>query len=198
MNIQLFGIVLALASNLVHGQELFKCKRENGTVAYTDKPCENGLQKQGNAWMSDSEIEKINREKNQLMVDQMIRRETAREAERVKEQRTQDERLKKLMATLPPTQQTNTSAPSGEDINRMTTYAVVIGRGIACGVSTSSATLRVSQWFDRVFTPGTSQHKTYMVIFAAGMEKHAQLQRSGKTPDSCKQVQAAFGSFPWP
>lgn len=63
MRIKLIAIVIALVTNTALSQELFKCKRENGTIAYTDKPCENGLQKQGDSWMNEQEIDKLNQKK---------------------------------------------------------------------------------------------------------------------------------------
>ena len=89
-------------------------------------------------------------------------------------------------------------ASSETDIDKMTTYAVILGRGIACGADSATASSRVGAWMDRVFPPGSQDQKLYLPIFVQGVQYHAQLQRNGKTPDSCATVNRNFNSFPWP
>jgi hypothetical protein len=69
-------------------------------------------------------------------------------------------------------------AASAADVDRMTTYAVILGPGIACGASHDEASRRVGRWL--------------------GVRYHAEQQRDGKSPDSCATVRRNFSSFPWP
>jgi hypothetical protein len=89
-------------------------------------------------------------------------------------------------------------AATRDEIDAMTTYAVVIGRSIACGADSSNAMRRVGAWLDRTFTPGTKQHSTNVLIFVEGVKLHADLQRRGKSPDPCSAVLRTFDGFPWP
>jgi len=89
-------------------------------------------------------------------------------------------------------------AASNADIDRMTTYAVILGRGVACGASTAGPSARVGAWMDRVFPPGSNDQKIYLPIFMQGVQHHAQQQKAGKSPDSCSTVLRNFNSFPWP
>lgn len=89
-------------------------------------------------------------------------------------------------------------AASEADIDRLTTYAVIIGRAIACGVDTNDAMRRVGAWMDRKFPPGSSDQKTYLPIFMNGVEYHAAQQANGKSPDTCAQVKSTFRKMQWP
>ncbi len=87
---------------------------------------------------------------------------------------------------------------SSKDIDRMTTYAVVLGRTVACGADITDASRRVGRWMDVKFPPGSQDQKTFLPIFIQGVEYHAQQQKEGKSPDSCAAVLRNFKSFPWP
>jgi hypothetical protein len=89
-------------------------------------------------------------------------------------------------------------AASAADVDRLTTYAVILGRGVACGAPTHDASSRVGRWMDRTFPPGSQDQKTYLPIFMQGVQYHAQQQKDGKSPDSCATVRRNFGTFPWP
>lgn len=87
---------------------------------------------------------------------------------------------------------------SPADIDKLTTYAVVLGRAVACGVNIEDASRRVGLWMDRRFPPGSTDQKTYLPIFIDGVSYHAQQQKSGKSPDPCSAVLRSFNGFPWP
>ena len=89
-------------------------------------------------------------------------------------------------------------AASSADIDKLTTYAVILGRAVACGANIDDASRRVGRWMDRTFPPGSSDQKTYLPILMEGMRYHAQQQKEGKSPDSCSAVLRSFNSFPWP
>jgi len=91
-----------------------------------------------------------------------------------------------------------TLAISKADIDRLTTYAVIIGRAIACGVETDYAMRRVGSWLDDKFPPGSSDQKTYLPIFIEGVKFHAQQQANGNSPDTCSKVRSTFARTQWP
>jgi len=87
---------------------------------------------------------------------------------------------------------------SSQDVDRITTYAVILGRAVACGADISDASRRVGQWMDVKFPPGSQDQQAYLPIFVNGVGYHAQQQKEGKSPDSCAAVLRNFKAFPWP
>ena len=85
---------------------------------------------------------------------------------------------------------------SDSDIDKLTTYAVILGRAVACGIDTSNATSRVGAWMDRTFLK--NEKATYLVIMVEGMQYHAEQQRAGKSPDTCDAVRRSFAKIAWP
>lgn len=92
----------------------------------------------------------------------------------------------------------STFAASARDIDKLTTYSVVLGRAAACGGDIDGPSRRVGAWMDRVFPPGSSDQKVYLPVFMQGMQYHAQQQATGKSPDSCAAVLKTLRGFPWP
>ena len=88
--------------------------------------------------------------------------------------------------------------PSASDIDRMTTYATILGRAIGCGIHVDPELRRVGRWMDRTFPPGSSRRKTYYPIFLAGIKHHAEEQQAGRSPDSCASLKREVKAFPWP
>ena len=84
------------------------------------------------------------------------------------------------------------------NIGRLTTYATLLGRGIACGVDTDIAAKRVGAWMDQVAPPGSKDQMIYLPIFAQGVEYHAKHQKDGLSPDSCKTLKKTFNTISWP
>jgi hypothetical protein len=93
---------------------------------------------------------------------------------------------------------TPTLAASKADIDRLTTYAVIIGRAIGCGVDTDDASRRVGAWMDEKFPPGSSDQQIFLPIFMTGVKYHAEQQANGKSPDTCSQVRSTFRKMQWP
>ena len=89
-------------------------------------------------------------------------------------------------------------AASSKNIDKLTTYAVVLGRAAACGGDIETPSRRVGAWMDKVFPPGSADQKTYLPVFMEGMRYHAQQQATGKSPDSCSSVLDTLRGFPWP
>jgi len=90
------------------------------------------------------------------------------------------------------------SAATDAEIDKMTTYAVILGRATGCGFDVTAASHRVGKWMDQVFPPGSTDQQVYLPIFVDGMAYHAQQQISGKSPDSCSSLRRTFDSMPWP
>lgn len=79
-------------------------------------------------------------------------------------------------------------------VDRMVSYTVLLGRGMACEVpGVDVATRKVSAWMDE---KGLS--KDYSKAVTAGIKVAADQQRAGKSPDSCHAVRSAFAVYPWP
>jgi len=89
-------------------------------------------------------------------------------------------------------------AATSADIDKMTTYAVILGRSTACGVDTSDASRKVGRWLDRKFPPGSRDQQTYLPIFSEGMLYHAKQQQAGKSPDNCQGIRRAYSKMRWP
>lgn len=89
-------------------------------------------------------------------------------------------------------------AASSSDIDKLTTYATLLGRAVACGNSIEEPMRRVGQWIDRKFPPGSTDQKTYLPIFMEGVRYHAQIQKEGRNPDSCSVISLTFNDFHWP
>ena len=92
----------------------------------------------------------------------------------------------------------SSGAATDKDVDRMTTYAVLLGRGMGCGLDVSNAANRVGSWMDRTFPPGSREQAIYFPIFMEGMKYHADMQKSGKSPDSCNSVKNVFVKTKWP
>lgn len=90
------------------------------------------------------------------------------------------------------------SSASSDDVDRLTTYATILGRGLACGIDVKKQSSDVGYWIDRKFPPGSDGQVTYLPIFMAGIEFAATQQQAGNSPDNCDQVRRAFSSMPWP
>ena len=89
-------------------------------------------------------------------------------------------------------------AASDADIEKLTTYAKILGRGIACGADNDSASRRVAAWIDKRFPPGSSDQTTYLMMFMNATRDAAQQQKNGNSPDTCAEVLHTFATFPWP
>lgn len=81
------------------------------------------------------------------------------------------------------------------DIDKLTSYAVFLGRGTACGVDLAMAGARVGQWLDSTFG---QDRATYQGILVAGIEKHMTQQLQGRSPDSCAEIRREISKIVWP
>jgi hypothetical protein len=158
----------------------YKCKTNDGRIEFSDMPCSNGFRQEGNRWID------VEAERKQKHLEERLRREA-----RARQGKKSDS---SGFATNEPVY----SSATAQDINKLTTYAVILGRAIACGADVGSASGKVGRWMDRVFPPGSADQKTYLPIFMGGTRYHAEQQKLGKSPDNCSSVLRTFSSFPWP
>ena len=79
---------------------------------------------------------------------------------------------------------------SESDIDRLTTYSVLLGRGAGCGVDVEAMAAAVGRWMDRTFS--ASEKRIYLVLMMEGMQHHATEQMSGRSPDTCAEVRRAL------
>lgn len=84
------------------------------------------------------------------------------------------------------------------NIDRVTTYAVLIGRGLGCGVDVKPQVARVGAWLDRIAPPGSEAQRTLLPMFTEQSQYHAGQQIAGKSPDGCAAVARAIRNHPWP
>lgn len=87
-------------------------------------------------------------------------------------------------------------AASDVDIDHLSSYAVLLGRGVACGQNVDAPSRSVGAWIDRTWSG--SEKGAMLKVFMLGMENAAKMQRDGKTPDSCSKVRDVLNTTPWP
>jgi hypothetical protein len=88
-------------------------------------------------------------------------------------------------------------AATEAEIERMSSLALLLGRGIGCRLDTKRASAVIGSWFDQTFPPGSGAQERYLPMFAEEVEHHARQQRTGASPDSCAQVAHAFYTMRW-
>lgn len=167
-------IFLGLLAPVAASAGLYKCKSPNGAVQWSDSPCPNTAPRVGEKW------EAMEAERKQREASERQEREIANQAARL-------------------TQHPAVGGKEPEDaVGQMTTYAVALGRSMACGADTVSPLKRVGRWMDSVFPPGSPGRRTQLAIFSEGMRFHAEQQKAGNSPDDCSTVLRSFRDFPWP
>lgn len=93
---------------------------------------------------------------------------------------------------------TQASALSDDDMDRLTKYTNLLGRGGACGADLDDANTRVGKWIDRIAPKGSKDQQLALTIFMQGVMFSAEQQKNGKSPDSCAQIRRTISTFPWP
>lgn len=192
------AILLILAAcDLASAQSaVYRCQGLNGSIVFSDKPCPTGDVREGNRWTSVQEVERRKAEEAERArreQDAILKREYAAAEARERQLRQKVDQEIEMRQT----QRTESQEPTSDSIDRMTTYAVVLGRAIGCGIDTQHQTTRVGLWFDKNFPLGPSK-SNYMKIMMNGIQQHATLQKNGQSPDSCSSIRQKFQSFPWP
>jgi hypothetical protein len=90
------------------------------------------------------------------------------------------------------------AAPSPEAVDKLTTYAVMLGRATVCvdPAESKPVAARVANWIDRNFHG--EDRAAYLLVFMQGMDMNARAQGEGRSSDSCAVVARQFRLFPWP
>jgi hypothetical protein len=160
--------------------DLFKCKQPNGSQVFQDTPC--AAPETRSSRTPPAKSKATDEEQRRIL-------------EKAKEDLHKAQQAPPTYESTARKSQASSNAVSKEDaIDQITTEAVLIGRGIACGADTATRMSRVGKLIDSTFVPGTEEHSTHLSIFTAGVKYHADLQRNGKSPDSCASVLRALKS----
>ena len=85
---------------------------------------------------------------------------------------------------------------SAEDIDRLTTYAILTGRGLGCGYDMQNELSRGGSWMDRTFE--NNEKSALILVFTTGMEQAANEQANGSSPDNCATIRKVIAKTVWP
>lgn len=170
---------------------VYRCTQPNGAITYSDKPCPGGDLREGNNWTTADELDRRRKAEAEWA------KRADLERRRREDTATQARALAHQQAGAAATTRGLNSSPSAGAVDRMTTYSVVLGRAIGCGIGVDAQLKRVGAWFDVEF-PADANKALFMGAMAEGMRKNAQLQKSGNSPDSCSSVRTQINEFPWP
>lgn len=170
--------------------------RRYSIVLRSNAPMEFSSEVDDSAWSCDDQRTLVE-SREVITTEKMLAEETER-SKRIAE----SEALEASPSSEPVSLVTGGGEPSQAQmygyIDRVSTYAVLIGRGAACGVNTKGYAGRVGSWVDRVAPPGSSAQQTLLSQLMQGSYYHAQQQASGQSPDSCDTVARAISNFGWP
>lgn len=87
---------------------------------------------------------------------------------------------------------------ANQNVDKMTTYSVLLGRAIGCGMDVEKQMVQVGSWMDKVFPPGSSDQKVLLPIFIKGIMDNSKAQANGNSPDSCSQIRSSISKTKWP
>lgn len=86
-------------------------------------------------------------------------------------------------------------AYTDNDVKRMSGYASVLGRAVACGINVDKESYRVAAWLDATFREQSEQFSQEFLAVAA---QNAQMQKTGKASEDCKKVAVIVQGIIWP
>lgn len=197
-------IACGVAVPCAAGAQVYKCTQPDGKVMLSDKECDKGARLQGLEWVDVEKDKRARDEADRQRVAAAERRkrleqeQAEREAKKLIAERQAEVERRKAAAAAPTARPGGSarSATTDANVDRMTTYAVLLGRAVGCGLDTEAASRRVGAWMDDTFN--VEQRKVYLPIFIFGMTQQAEAQRAGRSPDSCSQVRQQFARVNWP
>ncbi len=86
------------------------------------------------------------------------------------------------------------AADTATDMDRVATYADLLGRGIGCGFGMKEQTRRVGSWIDRTFAgPDVGQARA---LFVTSMQQGAREQ--SRSEESCARLRSTLDEVAWP
>ena len=191
-------IACGLALPSAAAPQIYKCTQPDGKVTLSDKECDSGSRRQGIEWV---DVEKDKRARDEA---DRQRVEAAERPKRLEQERAEREANQAVVERHPELDRRKAAAASAAgrsavtdaNVDRMTSYAVILGRAVGCGLDTGAASRRVGVWMDATFS--ADQRKVYLPVFITGMQQQAEGQRAGSSPDSCSQVRQQFWRVAWP
>ena len=82
------------------------------------------------------------------------------------------------------------------DFDKVTTYATLMGRAVACGENINYSSKKVGAWMDRTFSK--KEIGNQIIIFTTAIQYAAEQQKNGNSPDTCGSAVKAFKKVNWP
>lgn len=89
-----------------------------------------------------------------------------------------------------------------ENLDRLTTWIALEGRGIGCGFDTDSINARIQKWKLKVSTFEDPEHgidmDTLNSVGELGLRQNAEAQLHNASPDTCTEVATSLKQQVWP
>lgn len=174
---------------------IYRCTQPDGRVVLSDKECERGVRRDGLSWVDVQEDQRRRDEEAKRRVEAAQRaREEAERRRLAAEEREAAAAAARAAYRPSPT----AAAPdlTASEIDRLTTYATLLGRAAACNVPSAAGAQRVGQWLERRVP--AHQRQQWLGVMVGGMHRAAADQQQGRSPDSCAQVRRALAGVAWP
>lgn len=183
----LSAVALAALATSTAAAPVYRCKQPDGSTALSDKECPAaGARRAGNEWVD------VDLDRDARSVAEQNRILARRDA--LKRQEAENDRI----AAEALARARRADDPRGRLLHRSTTYATLIGRGIACGWESKPATVRLNDWIEDQTRDNSSLRRELREAAAAALLVSSAQQRSGLTPDSCSSVLRNVSTLPPP
>ncbi len=184
----LIGTVLVFAVPEVAHTQVYRCTTPEGQTVLSDKECEKGARKSGHGWVD------VEEDRRQRLEQEQSRLRAAERARQLQEQRDRQETQAALtLRTNPPP---SSKAVQVQNLDRLTSYGVLLGRALGCGIPTEAQSKSVGRWMDSQFS--AAERAIYLPVLMEAIRHHANEQRHGRAPDTCAQVRQTFYRVAWP
>ena len=86
------------------------------------------------------------------------------------------------------------AADTATDMDKVATYADLLGRGIGCGFGMKEQTRRVGAWIDKTFAgPDVGKARK---LFVTSMQQGAKEQ--SRSEESCARLRSTLDEITWP
>ena len=112
-------------------------------------------------------------------------------ADRACEAARADDLAKYPVGAQPAAPATRTSQLTDAQIDRMTTFATMIGRGIGCGLDVGSQTRSMGNWLNQNVRDNETR-RAYTAVVETAVQTAAVQQAGGQTPDTCAAVESGL------
>ncbi|MDP3750077.1 MAG: hypothetical protein Q8Q88_23885 [Phenylobacterium sp.] len=85
-----------------------------------------------------------------------------------------------------------------QNMDRLTTYAVLIGRATGCRFQTGPLDDRVRKWIIGATSNSRADRDVMFAVWQAGIRENAYAQLEGRSPDDCDAVARGIHGHRWP